>query len=134
MPFSALMMRRFLNPSREGTWLSVLRTMEPPLPPLPPTGPPLGTNFSLLQATTPFPPLPARTVILTVSTNILILNYTHHDSKAGHWLRRHPHLCSWLHRACACTSPTSPTAAPAANLKRRHCHWPTLESLCVLKS
>jgi hypothetical protein len=81
--------------------------------------------------------------------SIALAFYTHRDSKIGHWLRRHLHLCSWLHRACACTAPAplakerfyallqvsaAPTSAPAANLKRRHCHWPTFESLCVYGS
>ena len=59
--------------------------------------------------------------------------YIHRDSKIDHWVRRHLHLCSLLHRACACTCPASQMAAPAANLKRRHCHRPNFESLCVYR-
>ena len=49
-----------------------LEQIEPPLPPFPPIGPPLGTNFSRLQETTPLPPFPARRVIFVESINILV--------------------------------------------------------------
>ena len=48
------------------------RSTEPPEPPSPPSGPPLGTNFSRLPETTPFPPLPLRTVIDTESINGIV--------------------------------------------------------------
>src|SRR6516165_85259 len=44
--------------------------MLPPFPPSPPEGPPLGTYFSLRNATHPLPPSPAFTQIFASSTNM----------------------------------------------------------------
>src|SRR5580704_696906 len=44
--------------------------MSPPLPPSPPSGPPRSTYFSRRNETHPFPPSPALTRILTLSTNM----------------------------------------------------------------
>src|ERR1700733_1200089 len=53
-------------------FLSATTITSPPLPPSPPSGPPRSTYFSRRNETHPFPPSPALTRILTLSTNMSV--------------------------------------------------------------
>ena len=66
-PFCALYLLLYLNSSRVDRFLVALIMILPPLPPSPPAGPPVGSYFSLRQATAPFPPSPAFKLIFAKS-------------------------------------------------------------------
>src|SRR5699024_7473717 len=70
-PLLALKCRLYLKSISVLKPSSTLNTISPPFPPSPPAGPPLGTYFSRRKAAIPFPPSPALTYILTLSTNIV---------------------------------------------------------------
>ena len=57
-PFSAIKCFLYFKCNKVQSCLFPLKIICPPLPPSPPSGPPYGTNFSLLKCLEPSPPFP----------------------------------------------------------------------------
>ena len=70
-PFFPLMIFIYRKSIKVLRPLSTWKIMLAPFPPLPPFGPPIGSHFSRRKEVQPSPPLPAITLIVSSSTNIL---------------------------------------------------------------